>query len=81
LKTLILDCPSYPGNSGGPVIRYVSDGLHYEYSLVGMVIQFIPYEEVWVNRENKLVNREWSNSGYSVAISADDILEVVATMN
>ncbi|MBK9719515.1 MAG: trypsin-like peptidase domain-containing protein [Saprospiraceae bacterium] len=77
IKTLVLDCPSYPGNSGGPVIRKVTDGLRWEYSLIGLVVQFIPYEEQWVNVKSGLVRTDRFNSGYSVAISADKILNLI----
>lgn len=78
IKTLVLDCPSYPGNSGGPVIRKVTDGLRWEYSLIGLVVQFIPYEEQWVNVKSGLIRTDRFNSGYSVAISADKILNLIA---
>lgn len=77
LGTIVLDCPSYPGNSGGPVIRKVVDGLKWEYSLIGIVVQFIPYEEQWVNFKSGLINTDRYNSGYSVAISGDKILELI----
>jgi len=77
LKTIVLDCPSYPGNSGGPVIRKVTDGLSWEYTLIGLVVQFIPYEEQWINIKSGLVNTDRFNSGYSVALSGDKILELI----
>ena len=76
-KTLILDCPSYYGNSGGPVIVEVDKGLSMEYKLVGLVVEFIPYEEEWKNTRNGLVNSDIYNSGYSVAISSSKILELL----
>lgn len=81
LKTLILDCPSYPGNSGGPVIRKVTDGFKWEYNLIGLVVQFIPYEEQWINIKSGLVSTDRFNSGYSVAISGDKILELIKNFN
>jgi hypothetical protein len=77
-KTLILDCPSYPGNSGGPVIVKVDNWpLKVEFKLVGLVVQFIPYEEQWVNKRNGLEITDRYNSGYSVAVSASTILELI----
>lgn len=76
-KTLILDCPSYPGNSGGPVIAKNIKGLTSEYKLVGIVVQFIPYEEQWLNVKSGLVNTDRFNSGYSVAVSGTKILELL----
>ncbi len=77
LKTLILDCPIYYGNSGGPVIRKLNFGNTVEYHLIGLVTQFIPYEEQWINKKSGLTSTDISNSGYSVAISGDKILELI----
>jgi hypothetical protein len=76
-KTLIIDCPSYPGNSGGPVILRNISFNKIEYYLVGVVVEFIPYEEKWVNTRSKLSNTDRFNSGYSVAVSVNSIKELI----
>lgn len=73
LGTIIIDCPVYYGNSGGPVIEV--DGSSHR--VIGVVVQLIPFVEQWVNTKNKLVNEEWANSGYSVVISMDKVFELV----
>ncbi|WP_321371370.1 serine protease [uncultured Draconibacterium sp.] len=66
-KTIIVDCPSYGGNSGGPV--YEIDTNDNRIKLVGVVSQWIPIvSEYGVN-----------NSDYLVAVSAEIINEVINT--
>ena len=75
--TLILDCPVYPGNSGGPIIevrKHPQGDIHY---VVGVVSQFVPYETKWVNSGNNLSNSNWENSGYSVAVAMDAVFEML----
>jgi hypothetical protein len=77
-RTIILDCPSYYGNSGGPVVQAerLSIG-RTEFKVIGIVSQFIPFKETWVNVTHKLSHWEISNSGYSVVIPIDRVLELI----
>jgi hypothetical protein len=76
--TIVIDCPSYKGNSGGPVIEREQMNLtEHRYSLIGLVSQFIPYEQRWLNPNYGLENREWENSGYTVVVPVDMILELL----
>jgi hypothetical protein len=78
-KTLILDCPSYYGNSGGPVIVKMTEmfkNISIQYRLIGLTVEFIPYEEKWLNLNTHLINKDLFNSGYSVAISSSSIIEL-----
>jgi hypothetical protein len=81
LGTIILDCPVYYGNSGGPVVQVSFEGkdnaIRYDYNLIGVVSQFIPFEEEWINTKNHLINKEWSNSGYSIAVCMDKVFELI----
>lgn len=80
LKTIILDCPSYPGNSGGPVLEVEQvDLLERRFLVIGMVIQFVPFAETWVNITHKYKNLTISNSGYTVAVSMDTVLDLIGT--
>nr|MBP7497660.1 hypothetical protein [Bacteroidales bacterium] len=77
-KTIIIDCPSYYGNSGGPVICFFYSNKKYIIpNIIGINIQFIPYVETWKNIRNNLTREEWSNSGYSVVESSDKIIEIL----
>lgn len=75
--TIILDCPVYYGNSGGPVVQVLNQGLQFRHHIIGVVSQFVPYSENWVNQSNGLVHTEISNSGYSVAIAMDYVFEML----
>ena len=77
-STIILDCPVYYGNSGGPVMQLglEKDGRIY-YKLIGVVSQFVPYVEHWTNSKSKITNTTMLNSGYSVAVSIDSALGMI----
>lgn len=70
-STFVIDCPAYPGNSGGPVVEHCSDSL---YRVTGMVSKYIPYETQWHSNRGDVINTDISNSGYTVCISMDRIL-------
>lgn len=77
-KTIILDCPSYPGNSGGPVLEVEEvDPFNRHFRIVGVVSQFVPFAETWVNVTHKYKNLTMSNSGYTVAVPMDPVLELI----
>lgn len=77
-ETIIIDCPVYHGNSGGPVlIAEMIAGGNIEYKVIGIVSQLIPYEEKWYNKQSKLVNTYHYNSGYSVVISMNRIFKLL----
>lgn len=71
LGTIILDCPVYPGNSGGLVLEIEQEGFIYKYRAIGVVIEFIPTvaQVAGITAAGAIVN-----SGYSVAASMDGVL-------
>lgn len=77
-KTLILDCPVYPGNSGGPLLEVAQVTVtRTEFRLVGIVCQFVPIAETWLNTMHRYTNTTITNSGYSIAEPVDFILELL----
>lgn len=76
--TIILDCPVYYGNSGGPVVEVELNGGVYKHNVIGIVSQFIPYSEEWQNLSNGILHTEISNSGYSVAVAMDYVFEMLS---
>jgi hypothetical protein len=77
LNTIILDCPVYLGNSGGPVVASLIDGLNTKYRLIGIVSQFVPFEEKWINDKYRYTNVTYSNSGYSIVAPIEIMLELI----
>lgn len=77
-ETLILDSPVYYGNSGGPVIDTLPYGLTtHQFCLIGIVTEFIEYQEKWRNVTNNLENIQNFNSGYSVAVSVNKLFNLL----
>jgi len=76
-KTIILDCPSYYGNSGGPVIVKYIENDSTKYRTIGVVSELIPYVEDWYNLKNGLINTSVSNSGYSVIVPLDFLKDLL----
>jgi hypothetical protein len=79
-QTIILDCPVYFGNSGGPVVQVTYENEKKRVKLIGVVSQFIPYVQKWRNDRDQLTHIEHLNSGYSVAVSMDCVLELIDQM-
>lgn len=79
-KTIILDCPSYPGNSGGPVLEVEHIDLGKKnFKVIGVVSRFIPFAETRDNITHKNKNLIISNFGYTVAVSMDPVIELTSS--
>jgi len=87
LKTIILDCPVYYGNSGSPVcqveLKVNHDKIVPTYRLIGVVTQLIPFFEI---TPKKLIflkrpRIQMHNTGYAVVVPMDDILNLINKWN
>lgn len=76
-KAIILDCPVYKGNSGGPVLESERKGFQNQFRVIGVITQFVPFAEVWENRTQGYANVSLSNSGYSIAAPSDAIIDLM----
>lgn len=76
-RTIILDCPVYPGISGGPVLEVEREGFVTHFVPIGVVAEFVPFAEQWENRKLGYSNLTISNSGYAVITSMDSVLELL----
>lgn len=76
-KTIILDCPVYFGNSGGLVIEVEEVASQRKFSIIGVVVQYIPFVETLKSLQMRYENTNIENSGYSVAIPSDTILNLL----
>ncbi len=75
LQTIILDCPVYFGNSGGIAIEIEEVSGGKRISVIGIVSEYIPFIE---ELKSKLgyTNLNFENSGYSVVVPIDTILDL-----
>jgi S1-C subfamily serine protease len=81
-KTLIIDGSVYPGNSGGPVWRVIQRDLQTRsFSLAGVAIQLIPFDERLLLKDGGagFTNGSWAVSAYSVVEPVDAIAELLET--
>jgi hypothetical protein len=76
-KSLIIDCSVYPGNSGGPVVELTRQAFRVEFKVIGIVREFVPFEEKSINLPYGYANRFITNSGYAIATPMDFVLELL----
>lgn len=77
-KTLVVDCPVYYGNSGGPVVEVEQVSLvNKKFLLIGVVSQFVPFKEEIINRTYGIASVQISNSGYAIITPMDAVLELL----
>ncbi|XSC43201.1 S1 family peptidase [Bradyrhizobium sp. RDT10] len=74
LRTIILDCEVYPGNSGGLVLEVENAGFQRNYRVIGLVSEYVPFDN---SRFGIAANPTVLNSGYSVVIPIDFVLELI----
>jgi len=76
-QTIIIDCPGYPGNSGGLVIEIEEFGYANTYQPIGVLTQYIPYMLTFIDPRTGKLRQIPTNSGYSVVEPMDKILELL----
>jgi len=78
VKTIVIDCPTYQGYSGGPVIEINKIDIHATVcKVIGLVSQFVPFMEEWKNVTIGYSNFELSNSGYSIVTPIEVAFELL----
>ncbi len=78
-RLIILDCRVDRGNSGGPVILQTASATgDILYRVIGLVSEWVPQADQWVNPGLNQVNLEVSNSGYSTVVPMEVVYELVA---
>jgi hypothetical protein len=74
---IIGDGAVYAGNSGGMVLELVFDKTGKpSMSLIGIVSEFIPFDDVLFDSNMNIRSIDTKNSGYSVIVPADEIIEL-----
>ena len=76
-KLLIIDCPVYPGNSGGPVVEVTNEWPEIRFKLIGVVSQFVPFDSARLKELPPEYNRSLTNSGYGIVTPMDHVLELL----
>lgn len=77
-RRLVIDCPSYFGNSGGLVIEVTDDGKQRKYRGIGVAVEMVPFaEELWSKQFNRQVGTRFENSGYTLVEPIDRVLELI----
>jgi len=75
-KAIIIDCPSYGGNSGGPVLEIEEVWVTVtSYNIIGIITQYVPVKEIW--KDVNHINIILSNSGYAVVEPMDYVVELI----
>jgi hypothetical protein len=73
-NTFIIDCSAYYGNSGGPILELNRNN---DLKVAGIVSRYIPFVIEWRNnREISVSHVEYMNSGYSVCVPMNSILNL-----
>jgi hypothetical protein len=69
---------TFHGNSGGPVLEVIRHGFQNQFQVVGVVSQYVPVAETWINTTQSYFNLQLYNSGYSIAEPMDFVIELTA---
>ncbi len=73
-KAIVLDCPVYQGNSGGLVMQIETKNVFEKhFFVIGVVGEFVPF----IDQGQRSTFVALNNSGYSIAIPMDFVLELV----
>ncbi len=78
-KSIILDCPVYQGNSGGLAMQMDEANGRRNFQIIGLVTEFIPFFEKMYSLHHHYQNLNLENSGYSVVVPSDHMLDVIRT--
>jgi len=73
-KSIILDCPVYFGNSGGPALENDTNGFVVNFKIIGVVNQHVPF--IQTGGSQTFAMQFASNSGYSIVTPMDFVLEL-----
>jgi hypothetical protein len=78
-RRIVLDCPSYFGNSGGFVLEIIEEAGQRWIKGIGLISQQVPFvEELWSKQFKVKTSVRYENSGYSIVEPMDRVQELVA---
>lgn len=78
-RSIIIDCEVFPGNSGSPVVQVLHTGLGgKKFQLIGVASEFVPFaDEFRSARFTAIRHVTLANSGYSVVVPMDFVVELI----
>jgi hypothetical protein len=76
-RRVILDCSMYFGNSGGLAVEISEENGVRSFKAIGIVTELIPFVEKIESKQFSIVNQNIENSGYSVVVPMDCVLELI----
>jgi hypothetical protein len=71
---IIIDCPVYPGNSGGPVMQLDVGPPQDTFRIFGVAIEFVPTLASVIAGDSEPTSEAVVNSGYAVVSAMDHVL-------
>lgn len=77
-KQIVIDCPTYFGNSGGLVLE--AEFINFGWSVrgIGLAIEMVPFvEELWSKQFKVQTGVRFENSGYSIVEPMDRVFELL----
>ncbi len=78
MHSIILDRPSYQGDSGGPILQIELDSpFETHFKSIGVMSSFAPFADTWMNQHFGYINTTLQNSGYSIATPIDFVLDLI----
>jgi hypothetical protein len=76
-KLIVVDTPTYWGNSGGPVAEVEPVALGRTVHIIGVVSEMVALDETLVDKFLPKGSFHFSNSGYTVVASMDGVFELI----
>ena len=76
-KTIVLNVAANFGNSGGPAVEVEDGPTGPQFVAIGVVTEYIPFEEVQLNVSRNWVYSTISSSPYSIAEPLDPVIDII----
>jgi hypothetical protein len=75
-KLLVVDCPAYTGNTGGPVFEITQLWPQVRFKLIGLLTQLVPFDSPMLKELTAPLQRNVTQSAYAVVTAIDYVLEL-----
>ena len=79
LNSLVVDCATYKGNSGGPVIEATQVNLSTKFFyVIGVVTEFVPLIDNLISTDYGFHDVTIENSGYAIVVPMNSVFDLLA---